>query len=44
MQKMAALSNNFGDGAPKNNVFYRGNVFLEEKNTNAPIDFLARNE
>ena len=44
MQKMAALSNNCGDGAPKNDVFYRGTVFLEEKNTNAPIDFLVKNE
>ena len=31
MQKMAALSNNFGDGAPKNDVFYRGNVFWKKK-------------
>ena len=28
----------------KMTFFYRGNVFLEEKNTNAPIDFLVKNE
>lgn len=31
MQKMAALSNNFGDGAPKNDVFLQEKRFFGRK-------------
>lgn len=31
MQKMAALSNNCGDGAPKNDVFLQGKRFFWKK-------------
>ena len=43
MQKMTALSNNLGGEAPKNDVFLQVKRFFGRK-TNAPIDFLAKNE